>query len=173
VFSSKDELAMHIMEDLASKVADLGFIIKQCLIIDLDPDEKNKQSMNQINANLRLRIAAEYQAEANKIMQVKNAEAEADSKYLSGVGVARQRRAIVDGLRESIIEFAENVEGATPTDVIDLLLLTQYFDMLRDVGERNTNPSTCFMSHAPLSVQQLRSQLSTAFVMDGGESKKK
>jgi regulator of protease activity HflC (stomatin/prohibitin superfamily) len=152
VFASKDELANHIMEELAQRMADLGYVIKQCLITDLDPDVQNKRSMNQINANWRLRIAAEYQAEANKIIQVKNAEGEADSKYLSGVGVARQRRAIVDGLKESIVEFAENVDGATPSDVIDLLLLTQYFDMLKDVGEKNKQKGTLFMPHAPLNV---------------------
>ena len=32
-------------------------------------------------------------------LQVKSAEAEAEAKYLSGVGVAKQRKAIVDGLR--------------------------------------------------------------------------
>ena len=35
-------------------------------------------------------------------------------KYLSGVGISRQRQAIVEGLRESVLEFAEAVEGATP-----------------------------------------------------------
>lgn len=36
-------------------------------------------------------------------LQVKSAEAEAEAKYLSGVGVAKQRKAIVDGLRTSIV----------------------------------------------------------------------
>jgi len=69
-----------------------------------------------------------------QILLVKAAEADAEAKYLSGVGVARQRKAIVDGLRDSIAHFASNVEGAAPKDVIDLLLLTQYFDMLKEVG---------------------------------------
>merc|ERR1712196_400131 len=69
-----------------------------------------------------------------KILLVKSAEAQAESKYLSGVGVARQRKAIVDGLRDSISQFSGNVKGSTPKDVIDLLLLTQYFDMLKEVG---------------------------------------
>lgn len=34
---------------------------------------------------------------------MKSAEAEAEAKYLSGVGVAKQRKAIVDGLRTSIV----------------------------------------------------------------------
>jgi hypothetical protein len=65
---------------------------------------------------------------------VKSAEAEAEAKYLSGVGVAKQRKAIVDGLRSSIVDFSNNVEGASTKEVMDLLLLTQYFDMIRDVG---------------------------------------
>ena len=65
---------------------------------------------------------------------VKAAEAEAESKHLSGKGVARQRKAIVDGLRDSISQFAGNVKGTTPKDVVDLLLITQYFDMLKDIG---------------------------------------
>ena len=64
-------------------------------------------------------------------MQVKAAEASAESKYLNGLGIARERKAIVDGLRGSVEEFAEMVEGATPKDVMDLILLTQYFDMLK------------------------------------------
>lgn len=43
--------------------------------------------------------------------QVKAAEAEAESKYLSGVGVSRQRKAIVDGLRDSVQTFSETIDG--------------------------------------------------------------
>jgi len=64
-------------------------------------------------------------------VQVKAAEASAESKYLNGLGIARERKAIVDGLRGSVEEFSETVEGATPKDVMDLILLTQYFDMLK------------------------------------------
>lgn len=75
--------------------------------------------------------AAAEKAEADKIVQVKAAEASAESKYLNGLGIARERKAIVDGLRGSVEEFSETVEGATPKDVMDLILLTQYFDMLK------------------------------------------
>lgn len=63
--------------------------------------------------------------------------AEAEAKYLSGVGVAKQRKAIVDGLRSSIVDFQGNVAGSSTKEVMDLLLLTQYFDMIRDVGSAN------------------------------------
>jgi hypothetical protein len=91
-----------------------------------------QNAMNEINSSKRLKFAIAERAEGDKILQVKAAEAEAEAKYLSGVGVSKQRKAIVDGLRESIVEFSEQVEGAGTKDVMDLLLLTQYFDMIRD-----------------------------------------
>lgn len=54
-------------------------------------------------------------------------EASAESKYLNGLGIARERKAIVDGLRGSVEVFSHEVVGATPKDVMDLILLTQYF----------------------------------------------
>jgi len=48
-------------------------------------------------------VATREKAEAEKTLQVKQAEGEAEAKYLSGVGVARQHQAIVDGLRESVL----------------------------------------------------------------------
>jgi len=76
---------------------------------------------SQINAAQRLRVAANEKAEAEKILQVKRAEGDAEAKYLAGVGVARQRQAIVDGLRESVLAFADGVPGTTPKDVMDMV----------------------------------------------------
>jgi regulator of protease activity HflC (stomatin/prohibitin superfamily) len=126
-FESKDHIAIAVKDQLHELMSSYGYEILQALITDLDPDVKVKQSMNQINAQQRLREAAREKAEAEKILQVKAAEAEAEAKYLSGVGVARQRKAIIDGLKDSITEFSGNVDGTTAHDVIDLLLLTQYF----------------------------------------------
>src|SRR5690554_2212574 len=141
-----------------------GYFIHQALIIDLAPDSKVKASMNEINASQRLREAAREKAEAEKILQVKAAEAEAEAKYLSGVGVARQRKAIVDGLRESITEFSGQATGTTPKDVMDLLLLTQYFDMLRDVGQNKLVPNTVFLPHGPAAVRDFADQIRDGFM---------
>lgn len=126
-FSNKEHIATACTEQLKELMQSYGYLIHQALVVDLCPDAKVKASMNEINASQRMREAAREKAEAEKILQVKAAEAEAEAKYLSGVGVARQRKAIVDGLRESIAEFAGAATGTTPKDVMDLLLLTQYF----------------------------------------------
>ena len=61
-----------------------------------------------------MRMAANEKAEAEKILQIKKAEGEAECKYVSGLGIARQRQAIVDGLRDSVVNFSETVSVFIP-----------------------------------------------------------
>lgn len=143
-FETKEQLALDVQGSLSEIMNKYGYSIVQTLVTDLTPDLRVKDAMNAINESKRLKEAAKEKAEADKILQVKAAEADAEAKYLSGTGVARQRKAIVDGLRDSIIVFAENVDGAAPRDVMDLLLLTQYFDMLKEVGH-NPGTATVFL----------------------------
>ncbi|CAM9601716.1 unnamed protein product, partial [Sphacelaria rigidula] len=110
-FDSKDDIAVNVKNQLETVMMEYGYQILQTLVTDLDPDRRVKEAMNEINASKRMREAATNKAEADKIMQVKAAEAEAESKYLSGVGVSRQRKAIVDGLRESVQTFSTSIEG--------------------------------------------------------------
>lgn len=109
-----------------------------------------------------MREAAAYKADAEKILQVKAAEAEGESKYLSGMGVAKQRHAIVEGLRDTVSSFSNEVDGAGPQDVMDLLLITQYFDMLKDMSAKG-NGNTIFLPHGPNSVDALRKNLANSF----------
>jgi len=106
-------------------MAEYGYSIIDVLVTDLEPASEVRAAMCQINAQQRLREAAAYKAEAEKILQVKSAEADAESKYLSGLGVARQRKAVTDGLKDSVTDFTEKVPGTTSEDVMDLLLVTQ------------------------------------------------
>ncbi len=110
-----------------------------------------------------MREAAAEKAEAEKILQVKNAEADAESKYLNGMGIARQRRAIVDGLRDTVSDFAGSVKGTGPQDVMDLLLMTQYFEMMRELGKTGNN-ATLFLPHGPHAVKALRTELKDTFM---------
>lgn len=137
VFEAKEDLALAVKNALSETMTGYGYQIMQTLITDLDPDQRVKNAMNEINSSKRLKFAVAERAEGDKILQVKSAEAEAEAKYLSGVGVAKQRKAIVDGLRSSIVDFQDGVKGSSTKEVMDLLLLTQYFDMVRDVGSAN------------------------------------
>jgi regulator of protease activity HflC (stomatin/prohibitin superfamily) len=157
-FVSKSNIADAVRDQLATLMIEYGYEILVALITDISPEPKVKNAMNEINAAARLREAASHKADAEKILEVKGAEADAESKYLSGLGIARQRRAIVDGLRETVSNFSESIPGTTPQDVMDLLLLIQYFDVMKDI----TGPakqSSLFLPHGPGSVLRLRESL--------------
>lgn len=156
-FAAKDDVAHAVRDQLTEVMAQYGYKITKALVVDLNPDAKVKAAMNEINAQKRLKEATVDKAEGEKILLVKAAEADAESKYLSGVGVARQRSAIVAGLKESVVGFSGGV-GATPRDVMDLLLLTQYFDMLREVGQNGAG-KTLFMNHGPSAVTDLQANM--------------
>lgn len=163
-FASKDIVADAVLKQLKNVMSDYGYEIKNCLVTDLAPDHKVKASMNEINASRRLKEAASHKAEADKVRQVKAAEAEAEARYLSGLGVARQRKAIVQGLQESVGVFANDVEGATPKDVMDILLLSQYFDTLSAIGA-----NSMILEHDPATVASLRQSVGGAFLQDKGK----
>lgn len=158
-FASKADIAQATLRSLEKVMREYGYEILNTLVTDLDPDAANKASMNEITASKRLKDAASHKAEANKVKQVKDAEADAEAKYLSGVGVARQRKAIVEGLQASVSAFSQDIEGSTPKDVMDVLLLTQYFDTLAVVGANNL-----ILEHDPSTVANLQSQISNSFL---------
>jgi regulator of protease activity HflC (stomatin/prohibitin superfamily) len=140
-----------------------GYEIVNALVTDLQPDHNVLNAMNQIEAQRRMRMAAQEKAEADKILIVKAAEADAESKYLSGAGVARQRRAIVDGLKESVMDFNDSVVGTTPTDVMQLMMVTQYLDMLKEVGSRD-KATTLFIPHSPSAINDIQGQMRQGFM---------
>lgn len=106
----------------------------------------------------RLQLASVYKGEAEKVLLVKKAEAEAEAKYLSGVGVAKQRQAITDGLRENILNFSNKVEGTSAKEVMDLIMVTQYFDTMKDLGNSSRN-TTIFIPHGPGHVRDIAEQV--------------
>lgn len=158
-FASKEEIAVAVLNQLKDVMRDYGYEIRNTLVTDMSPDAKVKASMNEINASRRLKEAASHKAEADKTRQVKAAEAEAEARYLSGLGVARQRKAIVQGLQASVAEFADEVEGAKPKDVMDILLLSQYFDTLSVVGA-----NSLFLEHDPATVASLQASVGQSFL---------
>jgi len=114
--------------------------------------------MNDINAAQRAQVAAQARGEAEKVLKVKQAEAEAQSKALQGQGIAAERQAIIDGLRSSIEHFREAVPGTTAEDVMALVLVTQYFDTLKDIGLRS-GTNTLFLPNNPGAANDFLQQI--------------
>jgi regulator of protease activity HflC (stomatin/prohibitin superfamily) len=158
-FASKKDIAEAVNEQLESVMKNYGYEIMNSLVTDMAPDSRVKASMNEINASKRLKEASAHKAEADKVQQVKAAEADAEAKYLSGLGVARQRKAIVEGLQSSVTEFSNDVSDVAPRDVMDILMLTQYFDTLSAVGA-----NSMILEHEPASVGNLSNQVSRSLM---------
>jgi regulator of protease activity HflC (stomatin/prohibitin superfamily) len=148
-----------------------GFEIPNALVTDVNPADNVKAAMNEINTQQRLQVAAAAKGEANKILVVKNAEAEAESKRLQGEGIAKQRQAIVAGLRESIAAFTEQVGGVNEHEVLNLVLLTQYFDTLKEIGV-SAGSKVILLPHSPGGVADITEQLRTA-IITGSEAVEK
>ncbi len=158
VFANQSSIAMAVKKELDADMAGFGYEIVNVLVTDIVPDAKVKSAMNDINAAQREQVAAAARGEAEKILVVKKAEAEAESKALQGQGIANQRKAIVEGLQSSIEQFQKAVEGATAKDVMQLVMVTQYFDTLKSIGESDRT-NTLFLAHSPGAVSEVGQQV--------------
>ncbi len=163
VFGRKDEIADTVKGELAQVMEGFGYGILKALVTDIDPDAKVKEAMNEINAAQRLRVAATEKGEADRILKVKAAEGEAQSKALQGRGIADQRQAIVAGLRDSVDEFQKSVPGTTAKDVMNLVLMTQYFDMLKEIGA-SSRTNAILIPHSPGHLSSLTEQLRNVMI---------
>jgi len=157
-FEQQSGISVAVKTELDSIMSSFGFNILTALVTDIIPDVKVKTAMNDINAAQRAQVAAQARGEAEKTLKVKQAEAEAASKALQGQGIAAERQAIIDGLRNSIEHFREAVPGATAEDVMALVLLTQYFDTLKDVGTR-AGTNTLFLPSNPGAASDFLTQI--------------
>src|SRR6202451_3128311 len=158
VFASQSSIAAAVKQELDADMATFGYEIVNVLVTDIVPDQKVKSAMNDINAAQREQVAANARGEAEKILVVKKAEAEAESKALQGQGIANQRKAIMEGLQSSIEQFQKGVGGASAAEVMQLVLVTQYFDMLKSIGESDKT-NTLFLAHSPGAVKDVSDQI--------------
>jgi regulator of protease activity HflC (stomatin/prohibitin superfamily) len=163
VFEKKDDIAQAVKQELDSVMDDFGYGIVKTLVTDIDPDAKVKSSMNEINAAQRIREATIQQAEAAKIRVVKAAEAEAESKALQGKGIADQRKAIIDGLKVSVENFSSSVGGTKAQEVMNLVLMTQYFDTLKEIG-LSSRSNTILIPHSPGGMNDISEQMRNAII---------
>ncbi|HGJ1919069.1 TPA: SPFH domain-containing protein [Streptococcus pneumoniae] len=160
LFEKKDEIALEVQHQVAEEMTTYGYIIVKTLITKVEPDAEVKQSMNEINAAQRKRVAAQELAEADKIKIVTAAEAEAEKDRLHGVGIAQQRKAIVDGLAESITELKEANVGMTEEQIMSILLTNQYLDTLNTFASKGNQ--TIFLPNTPNGVDDIRTQILSA-----------
>jgi regulator of protease activity HflC (stomatin/prohibitin superfamily) len=164
VFASQSSIAAAVKQELDADMSTFGYEIVNVLVTDIIPDSKVKSAMNDINAAQREQVAAAARGEAEKILVVKKAEAESESKALQGQGIANQRKAIIEGLQTSVEQFQRAVNGASAMEVMQLVLVTQYFDTLKSIGE-NDKTNTLFLPHSPSTVREVSDQILNAMLV--------
>jgi regulator of protease activity HflC (stomatin/prohibitin superfamily) len=162
-FLNQADIASDLRDNLDASMKEYGYSIVKVLISDIVPDQKVKAAMNDINAAQREREATVSRAETNKMLLVKQAEAEAESKRLQGEGIVNQRKAIIAGLKDSVEDFARTVPGSTPQDVMQLVLMTQYFDTLKEIAA-NDHSNAILIPHTPNTLTDLFGQIRNALV---------
>jgi regulator of protease activity HflC (stomatin/prohibitin superfamily) len=162
VFAEKDKIAISVGKELNTIMLDYGYTIVKSLVTDIDPDSKVKQAMNEINASKRLKEAAKEKAAADKIQVIAIAEADAESKRLQGEGIANQRKAIASGLQESAEDLKEAIPGSDAMTVMNLLMVTQYFDTLQEMAKSGVN--TVFMPSNPGAINSYSEEIMKAMI---------
>jgi len=172
VFAEKDKIAIAVKAELSETMKQFGFDFIKALVTDIDPDAKVKHAMNEINAAKRMKEAAKEEAAAAKIRVIAAAEADAESKRLAGEGIALQRIAIANGLKESVAEVKLAMEDhVTSQDVMNMLFMTQHYETVAKLSENNT--STIFMPYSPDNVGDLQMQIQSSLLAVDAMKKKK
>jgi regulator of protease activity HflC (stomatin/prohibitin superfamily) len=169
VFERKDDVGQVVKKELGESMGMYGFTIVNALVRDVDPAEGVKIAMNEIQTQERLKQAAQAKGDAAKILVVKQAEAEKETKKLQGEGVAAEREAIAEGIKKSV-EAVASTGAIDPAEAMRTLLLTQYFDTLARIGG-NSRATTIFLSHSPGGMTEVMNQITTA-VISGNQATK-
>jgi len=160
VFVKKDDIALAVKAELNDAMSDYGFDIIKTLVTDIDPDGQVKQAMNRINASEREKIAAQFEGDAQRILIVEKAKAEAESKRLQGQGIADQRREIARGLEESV-EVLNRV-GINSQEASALIVVTQHYDTLQSIGEE-TNSNLILLPNSPQAGSNMLNDMVASF----------
>ena len=161
VFEKKEEIALAIKRDLKEAMLEYGYDIIKALVTDIDPDEKVKIAMNRINAADREKIAAQHEGDAQRILIVERAKAEAESKRLQGKGIADQRREIARGLEESVDVL--NRAGINSQEASALIVITQHYDTLQSIGS-DTKSNLILLPNNPNAASNMLNDMVTSLV---------
>ena len=161
VFVKKEEVAIAIQRELREAMLNYGYDIIKALVTDIDPDENVKIAMNRINAAEREKIAAQHEGDAQRILIVERAKAEAESKRLQGMGIADQRREIARGLEESVEVL--NRAGINSQEASALIVITQHYDTLQSIGAE-TNSNLILLPNNPNAASSMLNDMVTSLV---------
>jgi Membrane protease subunits, stomatin/prohibitin homologs len=149
LFQSKTEIAKEVDLALKDSMNNYGYEVMNTLVIDIRPEEKVIQAMNEVNASKRLKLAMVHLAEAEKVKKIKEAEARAEAMHLNGVGIGGKQRALAKGLKSTI--NAE--EYFSRNQVTSLVLIAQYNDLITSLSRKNSVENSSLV--LPVDIAQI------------------
>ncbi|KEG07108.1 hypersensitive-induced response protein 1-like [Trypanosoma grayi] len=137
LFIERGTISQQLKNETDAIMEVYGWDIVSALITEIDPGDEMTEAINSIQKYQRLRVAAVDEAETKKMQRVRAAEALCESRRLAGQGLAEQRKAIVAGLRKSVEVMRHDANGLNNEDVLNLLLINQYYDTMKSVAENS------------------------------------
>jgi len=102
IFWKREEIWESIDERLREKLSQFGYRLDSIQVRSIQLEKSVMAAMNKIVENEKLKEAATSEWEANKILQIKKAEADKESKILLWQGMAGQRMEIAKWFKESV-----------------------------------------------------------------------
>lgn len=163
-YEAKDAIAQGVQAQVSSAMLEYGYVIQSTLITDIDLPKDVEASMNRINSAQREQQAAQALAEAERIKVVTEAKAQAEAMEQAGKGIAAQRKAIADGIADSL--DAIKASGVSTQEANTLFLFTQWTDMMERFA-KNSGASTVVL---PNDFNQTASMFEQMLVADKSQS---
>ncbi len=162
VFDEKDAIASDVNQTVSDLMSAYGYDVVSTLITDIDLPPDVERSMNKINSAQREKEAAQSLAEAERIKVVTEARAHAEAMEQAGIGIAAQRKAIAEGISDSLSVIKNS--GVSSAEANQLFAFTQWTDMMTEFA-RNGNQSTVVL---PSDFSQSASTFEQMFVANKG-----
>jgi len=171
MYAAKDGMTNELLNELNAKMNPYGYIVYDILIKDILPNSKVRDAMNDVVASEKEKIATVNRAQADKAAKILSAEAEARTRELEGEGIAAARRAIVEGLRQSVDEFQEAIQDTDARELLTVVLMTQYMDTIKEAASKSRN--TFVLPSSPAQVAVIEDQMRQALIGHTGDKKVK
>jgi len=171
MFAAKDGMTNELLNELNAKMNPYGYIVYDVLVKDLFPNDKVRDAMNDVVASEKEMLSTVNRAQADKSAKILSAEAEARTRELEGEGIAAARRAIVEGLRQSVDDFQEAIPATDARELLTVVLMTQYMDTIKEAATKSRN--TFVLPSSPAQVATIEQQMRTSLIGTGGSPGKK
>ena len=139
IFNKREEIWEEIEERLREKLSTFGFRLDSIQVRDVELDKKVMEAMNKVVETEKLKGAAMNEAEAKKILQVKEAEAEKESKILLWEGMAGQRMKIAEWFKESVDLIKQTDDSLNAEKVLQFLLDSSRIETLGNIWAKDNS----------------------------------